>query len=90
MVRTHQYRRLGPQILSKFYSYIIESILSGCITAWYGNYLVFDRKALQSVVHTVQYITGAELLAIQDLCNRLCQRLQPQVWDQKAPEQLLP
>jgi hypothetical protein len=24
---------IGPQILNKFYSYIIESILTGCITA---------------------------------------------------------
>ena len=26
-----------PQILIKFYSCTIESILTGCITAWYGN-----------------------------------------------------
>ena len=29
---------MGPQILKKFYSCTIESILIGCITAWYGNY----------------------------------------------------
>jgi hypothetical protein len=27
----------GPQILKRFYSFTIESILTGCITAWYGN-----------------------------------------------------
>jgi hypothetical protein len=27
----------GPQILKRFYSCTIESILTGCITAWYGN-----------------------------------------------------
>ncbi|KAK6321348.1 hypothetical protein J4Q44_G00083240 [Coregonus suidteri] len=52
----------------------IESILTGCITAWYGNCLASDRKALQRVVRTAQYITGAKLPAIQDLYTRRCQR----------------
>jgi gmma-aminobutyric acid receptor subunit gamma len=69
-------KRFGmcPQILKRFYSFIIESILTGCITAWYGNYSVSDRKALQRVVQTTQYITGAKLPAIQDLYNRRCQK----------------
>ncbi|KAK6308083.1 hypothetical protein J4Q44_G00213540 [Coregonus suidteri] len=65
---------MGPQILKKFYSCTIESILTGCITAWYGNCLASDRKALQRVVRTAQYITGAKLPAIQDLYTRRCQR----------------
>jgi hypothetical protein len=28
---------IPPQILKKFYSCTIKSILIGCITAWYGN-----------------------------------------------------
>jgi gmma-aminobutyric acid receptor subunit gamma len=28
---------MGPQILKKFYSCTIESILTVCITTWYGN-----------------------------------------------------
>ena len=82
MVQTHlviPLRRLkrfgmGPQILKKFYSCTIESILTGCITAWYGNCSASDRKALQRVVRTVQYITGSTLSAIQDLYTRRCQR----------------
>ena len=31
------------------------------ITAWYGNCSASDRKALQKVVRTAQYITGAKL-----------------------------
>jgi hypothetical protein len=58
---------MGPQILKRFYSCTIDSILTGCISAWYGNCLASDRKALQRVVHTAQYITGAKLPAIQDL-----------------------
>ena len=65
---------LGPQILKRFYSCTIESTLTGCITAWYGNCSASDRKALQRVVHTAQYITGAKLPDIQHLCNRWCER----------------
>ena len=64
---------MGPQILKRFYSCTIESILTGCITAWYGNCSASDRKALQRVVRTAQYITGVKLPAIQDLYNRQCQ-----------------
>jgi hypothetical protein len=65
---------MGPQILKNFYSCTIESILTGCITAWYGNCSASDRKALQRVVCTAQYITVAKLADIQDLYNRRCQR----------------
>jgi hypothetical protein len=50
---------MGPQILKKLYSCTIESILTGCITACYGNCSASDRKALQRVVRTAQYVTGA-------------------------------
>jgi hypothetical protein len=39
----------------------MESILTGCITAWYGNCSASDGKALQRLVHTAQYITGVKL-----------------------------
>ena len=65
---------MGPQILKKFYSCTIESILTGCITAWYGNCSASDSKALQIVVRTAQNITGAKLPAIQELYTRRCQR----------------
>ena len=60
---------MGPHILKRFYS-----ILTGCITAWYSNCSASDRKALQMVVRTAQYITGAKLPAFQDLYTRRCQR----------------
>ena len=60
------------QILKRFYSCNIESILTGCITAWYGNCSDFDGKALQRVVRMAQYITGAKLPAIQGLYTRQC------------------
>ena len=66
---------MGPQILKRFYSCTIERILTGCITAWYCNCSASDRKALQRVMQTAQYITGAKLPAIQDLYTRQCQRM---------------
>jgi hypothetical protein len=56
---------MGPEILKHFYSCTIESMLTGCITAWYGNCSASDRKTLQRVVRMAQYITGAKLPAIQ-------------------------
>jgi hypothetical protein len=47
-VRKLQRFGMGPEILKRFHSCNIESILTGCITAWYGNCLASDRKALQS------------------------------------------
>ncbi|KAK3529628.1 hypothetical protein QTP70_032507 [Hemibagrus guttatus] len=38
---------LPPPILTTFYRGTIESILSSCITAWFGNCTVSDRKTLQ-------------------------------------------
>ena len=61
-------------VLKKFYSCTIESILTGCITAWYGNCSASDCKALQREVRSAQYITEAKLPAIQDLYTRRCQR----------------
>jgi gmma-aminobutyric acid receptor subunit gamma len=65
---------MGPQILKRLYSCTIESIITCCITAWYGNCSASDHKALQRVVRTAQYITGTKLPAIQDLYTRRCQR----------------
>ena len=42
--------------------YTIESILSGCITAWYAH----KRKALQRVVRSAQRISGGKIPALQD------------------------
>ena len=51
----------------KYYRCTIESVLTGCITAWYGKYSIYDRKALQWVVKTAQYILGTVLLPITDI-----------------------
>jgi hypothetical protein len=63
-----------PQFLTKLYSCTIESILIGCITAWYGDCTTLDRMELWKVVRTAHYITGAKLPAIQDLYFMQCER----------------
>lgn len=55
---------LSPQILVNFYRCTMESILTSCITVWYGSCSVSDRKRLQRVVKTAQRITGSSLPAI--------------------------
>ncbi|KAL3065206.1 hypothetical protein OYC64_015394 [Pagothenia borchgrevinki] len=48
----------------------VESILTGCITAWYGSCTVLNRKALQRVVKTAQNITRTELPSMEDLYSQ--------------------
>ncbi|KAF7711397.1 hypothetical protein HF521_000408 [Silurus meridionalis] len=49
---------LPPLILTTFYRETIESILSSCITAWFGNCTVSDHKTLQRIVRTAEKIIG--------------------------------
>jgi hypothetical protein len=77
---------MGPQILKKFYSCTIKSILAFRITTWYSNCSASDCKALQRVVRTAQYITGAKLPAIQDLYNRWCQMKTHQIVRLQSPK----
>ena len=58
---------LDHKTLTNFYRCTIESILSGCITAWYGYCTVRNRRALQRVVRSGQCITGGTLPALQDI-----------------------
>ena len=53
---------------------LFESILSDCITAWYGNCSAHNRKALQRVVRSAQRITGSKLPALQDTYTTRCHR----------------
>ncbi len=63
-------RKFGtsPSILRSFYTCTVESILTSCITAWFGN----NRKALQRVVRTARHIVGGELPSLQDIYTRRC------------------
>ncbi len=59
----HRLKRasLPPPILTTFYRGTIESVLTSCITVWYGNCSAADRKTLQRTVNTAAKIIGAPL-----------------------------
>eukprot|EP00061_Rhincodon_typus_P013923 g40605.t1 len=61
-----QLKKFGIRSLTNLYRCIIESTLSGCITAWNGNCSAQDREKLQKVVCTAQTITEANLLSMDN------------------------
>ena len=63
---------LSPNTLTNFYRCTIESVLTGCITAWYGNCRIQDRKQLQSVINTAQRITQTNLPSMDSLYYTRC------------------
>ncbi len=78
VVRVGQHQRLrrlrkfgtSPSILRSFYTCTVESILTGCITAWFGNSTAGNRKALKRVMRTARHIVGGELPSLQDFYTR--------------------
>ncbi len=65
---------MSPHILHSFYTCTKESILTGCITAWYGNGTSSSRQALQRDVRTACHTVGGELPSLQDIYTRRCMR----------------
>eukprot|EP00061_Rhincodon_typus_P003728 g20830.t1 len=64
-------RKFGMSIraLTNIYRCTTESILSRCITAWYGNWSARDRK---KVVCTAQTITEANLSSMDSIYMAHC------------------
>ncbi len=69
-------RKFGtsPRILRSFYTCTVESILTSCIAAWFGNSTAGNRKTLQRVVRTARHIVGGEIPSLQDIYTRRCTR----------------
>ncbi len=57
--------RVSPAILKTFYSGAIESVLTQCISVWYGNASNPDCKTLQRVVRLAAHISGSALPSLQ-------------------------
>ncbi len=64
--------RLLQTILKTFYSGTIESVLTQCISVWYGNSSSQDCKALQRVVRLAERISGSALPSLQDIYLKRC------------------
>ncbi|KAK3551764.1 hypothetical protein QTP70_025400, partial [Hemibagrus guttatus] len=63
---------LPPPILTMFYRGTIESVLRSCITAWFGDCTVSERKTLQRIVKTIDKIIGVSLPSITDMYTTRC------------------
>ncbi len=50
-----------------FYRGTIESILTSCITVWYGACKASCRKSLQRIVRAAEKIVGVSLPSLQDI-----------------------
>ncbi|KAI4873926.1 hypothetical protein NFI96_030144 [Prochilodus magdalenae] len=71
-LRSLKKAHLCPKILVDFYRCTIESILTNCISVWYGSCSASDRKALQRVVKTAQRITGTQLPTTESVYQKRC------------------
>ncbi|KAK3517467.1 hypothetical protein QTP70_012438 [Hemibagrus guttatus] len=65
---------LPSPILTMFYRGTIESVLSSCITPWFGNCTVSDCKTLQRILRTAEKIIGVSLPSITDMYTTCCIR----------------
>jgi hypothetical protein len=80
----------SPKTLTNFYRCTIESILSGCITTWYGNCSAHNCRALKRVVRSAQRITGGKLPALQDTyCTRCHRKVKKIIKDNNHPSHCL-
>ncbi len=59
--------RAPDSIMCTFYRGTIESILTSCITVWYGACNASCRKTLQRIVRAAEKIVGVSLPSLQDI-----------------------
>uniref|UniRef100_A0A9J8CRL9 Alkylated DNA repair protein AlkB homologue 8 N-terminal domain-containing protein n=1 Tax=Cyprinus carpio carpio TaxID=630221 RepID=A0A9J8CRL9_CYPCA len=59
--------RAPPPIMYTFYRGTIESILTSCITVWYGACNASCQKTLQRIVRAAEKIIGVSLPSLQDI-----------------------
>jgi len=69
-------RRFGmsTKILHNLYNCVVQSVLTSCITVWYGNTTVRDRKRLQRIVKTAEKIIKTPLPSLQAIYHRRVHR----------------
>ena len=63
---------LDSNLLLTFYRSSIESLLTYCITVWYGSCTAADRERLQRVVKAAQRIIGCPLPSLTDIYTSRC------------------
>ncbi len=65
---------ISVSILRTFYTCTVESILTSCIIAWFGNSTAGNSKALKRDMQTARHIIEGELPSLQDIYTRWCIR----------------
>ena len=67
-------RKYNPNsnLLLTFYRSSIESLLTYCITIWYGSCTAADRAKLHRVVKAAQKIIGCPLPSLMDIYTSRC------------------
>lgn len=63
---------IPPHILTTFYRGTIESILTSCISVWFGSCNASDWKCVQRVVRTAEKIIGTALPLIDNTAGSRC------------------
>ncbi|KAK3545698.1 hypothetical protein QTP70_011272 [Hemibagrus guttatus] len=58
---------LPQELLTHFYSAVIESVLCTSITVWFGSATKSDMRRLQRTIRTAERIIGAPLSTLQEL-----------------------
>uniref|UniRef100_A0AAR2L374 Reverse transcriptase domain-containing protein n=1 Tax=Pygocentrus nattereri TaxID=42514 RepID=A0AAR2L374_PYGNA len=71
-LRVLRKHNLDSNLLLTFYRSSIESLLTYCITVWYGSCTMADRERLQRVVKTAQKIIGCPLPSLMDIYTSRC------------------
>ncbi|KAI2659609.1 putative RNA-directed DNA polymerase from transposon BS [Labeo rohita] len=71
-LRVLRKHNLGSSLLLTFYCVSIESLLTYCITVWYGSCTMADRERLQRVVKAAQKIIGCPLPSLLDIYTSRC------------------
>ncbi|KAK3508871.1 hypothetical protein QTP70_011009 [Hemibagrus guttatus] len=81
---------LPQELLTHFYSAVIESVLCTSITVWFGSATKSDIGRLQRTVRTAKRIIGAPLPTLQELyTSRVRKRAQKTTLDPSHPGHLL-
>lgn len=71
-LRLSKKNHLCEKMLVFFYRCSIESTLTYCVCAWFGNCTVVYRKALQRVTSTAQKAIGRPLPSLDELYSSHC------------------
>lgn len=71
-LRRLKWAGLDALVLTAFYWYVAESILTSSITVWYGSCSTADRKVLQTVIKSAQNTVHCSLPSTEDTYISRC------------------